>query len=153
MNTAALTSDADRHDAGWGPETAVRPDVAVLLHEGRSTDAALTAAAREAAASGGDVRVMLCVDDRDMSSRERRREQVRGRRDLARAASMLRACDPRVAASERLHLGSLDSLLCTLEETVGAVIGSAGDPRMDVVRTVCPVPVRIVADAAAPESL
>ncbi|MET0828853.1 MAG: hypothetical protein ABWY26_04980 [Microbacterium sp.] len=124
-----------------------RRDVGLLLGAGDGR-AALEVALGQAAISGGKVCVMRCVDNSGIRSpRALRQRSAAARAQLTRTVAGHLAADGGTHVTERLHVGTLASLLRTLEPSIGALVvdgPSAGRPEL---RTLCPVPVHMVGDA------
>ena len=125
---------------------AARPDVGVLVGAD-GAHRAMAVALRKAAASGGDVCVIRYVDNIGIRSPDPliRRSQV-ARSQLAQIVSeqqLARHDETRV--TERLHVGTLESLLSTLEPSIGSVVfeGAQG-PLVREIVALCPVPVSVV---------
>ena len=122
-----------------------RPDVGVILTDGDARRA-IDIAVRRAAASGGDVCIMRYLDNIGIRSADpliRRSEAARSQ--LARIVTDLLGQNVRTRFTERLHIGTLESLLRTLESSVGiVVIPRPADPAARRSMSQCPVPVCFV---------
>lgn len=129
-------------------QDAHRPDVGVIIGA-EDADRAIDVAVRTAAATGGDVCVIRYVDNigiRSTDSLIQRSEAARTQ--LARVVSEQVAEHADTSFTERLHVGTLESLLRTLEPSIGLVVSQrTPGPSIRQIVSLCPVFVCLV-DAA-----
>lgn len=144
----ARTRRTRRLTAGTPP--LARPDVGVIVSADADPRATIVAAVQAAASRGGLVCVMRCVDDTAIPfSRRRIRVAQQARVELAAIVSEYASHHPAAAITERLHRGTLASLLSTLEPGIGAVLVPAGSEVTPEVAARCPVPVTVVTTETA----
>lgn len=123
-------------------EVAVKRDVGLLLGHA-DPHAAMAVARRMAIVSGGRVRLMRCVDSTGIrSAEELARRSAAARAQLAVTTAEELAEDPDV--TERLHVGTLESLLGTLEPSIGALVVAEPRGMFSELSSACPVPLYLV---------
>lgn len=132
----------------WAPSNAApmpRPDVAVVIGTGDEHLGLRTAAAK-ARRSGGKVCVIRCIDNAGIGETHRMIERSADAR--SQLATVISSHSTEFAPERvwsRLHIGSLQSLLTTLEPSIGAVVveGPATDAPGDL-ETSCPAAIEFV---------
>jgi hypothetical protein len=127
------------------PVQDARPDVGVIVG-GDDAHQAMGVAVQKAAASGGKVCAIGYVDNTGIRSpRALIRRSAAIRSQLGRIVSQHLADNREMHVTERLHVGSLGSLLRTLEPSIGVVVlEGAQDAITHEIVSLCPVPVCIV---------
>ena len=127
------------------PAQGARPDVGVIVDDDDARQA-MRVAVQKAAANGGKVCVMRYVDNTGIRSpRAMIRKSAAARSQLARIVSQHLDDNPQTHITERLHVGTLESLLRTLEPSIGGVVlGGAHDLATQEIVSLCPVPACIV---------
>ncbi|GAA1973982.1 hypothetical protein [Microbacterium pumilum] len=126
-------------------------DVGMILGEEEPLDHAITVAAQMAARSGGRLCLMRYVDDTRLhQAHELALKSGEARVQLANLRARCRANDPHLVITDRLHIGTLESLLARLEPSIGSlVIGSLRDPTPSELLAMSALPVTFVEPAGA----
>jgi hypothetical protein len=127
------------------PSDGDRPDVGLLLGVG-DDKSAIRAAIQKAADTGGSVCVLRCLDNTGIrSSRELISRSAAARSQLARVVSESFADGAGPRVTERLHIGTLQSLLRGLPKSIGVlVVASPLAPETRRILRQCPVPQLVV---------
>lgn len=121
-------------------------DVGVILAADETSDRVIDVAARIAASRGGQLRLMRYIDDAGShGAHELGLRSAAAREQLADLRAQCRASDPHLVVTDRLHIGSLESLLDRLEPSIGSlVIGPDEDAARQELLDGCGVPVTVV---------
>lgn len=139
--TPTLESPPGSPEATTGP---THPDVAALVGTsgGRT---AVDIALKAAEATAGRVWVIRCVDNTGVTDpQEMTRRSAAARSELARLVADYIDVDG-IDITERLHVGTVRSLLRTLDPSVGTVIVADDDATgKSEDLALCPVPIRVV---------
>lgn len=100
-----------------------QPDVALIVGPSEPLDSALQMATRQADLRGGRLCVMLYVDNGLVREpTELRRRSANARQQLAAIRDRCEAISPALDVVEFLHIGTRESLLHSLESSIGAAV-------------------------------
>jgi len=144
MNSSPLADTAPEYATPvWA--TADRPDVGVIITTRDPSDQALDAALRAAEATGGRVCLMGCVDTTGAPRPAEPRDlSAEAREQLGRIRARCHARRIDVGVYERLHIGSLASMLATSEDSLGVMIIDRSPIAAGDVLARCPIAVTAV---------
>lgn len=147
MANASILHTSPRHRSAPAVLEGDRPDVAVIIDTADPPDCVLRVAGLHAASEGGVLHVVQVLDAQESrSSAADSRRTSTARSHLGRVVERYGAKQAGVPVTERLHFGSLRTLLNTLESSVGTVVveAAADDTWRRQVASLSPVPVWVV---------
>lgn len=121
------------------------PDVLVILGQSDFPETVIRIGEVIAKMNGGVIDVVRLVESSRLSmTADPAARSAHARMHLATVVKGYVRAHPDAPVRERLHIGSLSSLLKTLDHTIGMVLVSAAQPEIADLVTSCPVPVLVV---------